>query len=151
MFRLLQSHLHAYTFCCFIMKRISSIAHLSVFICVFVADLITFFLRWQLIRLNSKTKLFCQPQTWIMILKCALNFALINLLTLNISKKIDDDKQKFVRILCILYYSDWLIRLEKMFELAVKLFFRFFITCVSISEICFLSEKYISANAHVSS
>ena len=148
---MLQFHLHVYIFCCFIMKKISSIIHLSVFICVFVVDLIAFFfLRWQLIRLNSKIKLFCQSQTWIMILKCALNFVLINLLTLNISKKIDDDKQRFVRILRILCYNDWLIRLKKMFEFVMKLFFRFFITYVSISKICFLSKKHINTNVYVS-
>ena len=89
------------------MGRVSPIAHLSVLICILVADLAALpLLRWQLIRLGSKSKLFRQPQTWIMILKCALDSALVSLLALDTSKGIDDGKQRLVRILRILCYSD---------------------------------------------
>jgi len=79
----------------FIMPRVSPKAHLSVLICVLVADLAVLpLLHWQLIRLGSKSKLFRQPQPWTMILKCALDFAL---LALDISKVIDDGKHSLVR------------------------------------------------------
>ena len=42
-------------------------------------------------------------------------------------------------------YNDCLIRSKEQFELAVQLFFRFFIVCVSISKICFLSKRYVNA------
>lgn len=87
----------------FIMERISPKAHLSVLICVLVVDFAALpLLRWQLIRLRSKSKLFRQPQTWIMILKCAVDSALVSLLALDTSKGIDDGKRRFVRILRML-------------------------------------------------
>jgi hypothetical protein len=72
------------------MGRVSSKAHLSVLICVLIADLAALpLLRWQLIRLGSKSELFRQAQTWTMILKCALDSALVSLLALDTSKGID--------------------------------------------------------------
>ncbi len=81
------------------MQRVSPKAHLSVLICVLVADLAVLpLLRWQLIRLGSRSELFRQPQTWTMILKCALAFALVSLLALDTLKVIDDGKHSLVRI-----------------------------------------------------
>jgi len=79
----------------FIMQRVSPKAHLSVLSCVLIADLAALpLLRWQLIRLGSKSQLFRQPQTWTMILKCALDFALVSLLALDTSKRIDNGKHR---------------------------------------------------------
>ena len=89
------------------MERVSPIAHLSVLICVLVADLAAFpLLRWQLIRLGSKAELFCQPQTWIMILKCTLDSALVSLLALDTTKGIDGGKQRLVRIVRYVIATD---------------------------------------------
>ncbi len=83
------------------MERISPKAHLSVLICVLVVDFAALpLLRWQLIRLGSE--LFRQPQTWIMILKCAVDSALVSLLALDTSKGIDDGKRRVIRILRML-------------------------------------------------
>jgi len=91
----------------FIMGRISSKAHLSVLICVLIADLAALpLLRWQLIRLGSKSELFRQPQIWITILKCALDSALVSLLALDTSKGIDDGKQGLVRIVRYVIATD---------------------------------------------
>ena len=85
------------------MERVPPKAHLSVLICVLVADLAALpLLRWQLIRLGSKSKLFRQVQTWITILKCALDSALVSLLALDTTKGIDGGKQRLVRILRML-------------------------------------------------
>jgi len=86
------------------MVQVSPKAQLSVLICVLVADLAALFLlRWQLIRLGSKSELFRQPQTWTKILKCALDSALVSLLALDASKGIDDGKQRLVRIVRYCY------------------------------------------------
>ena len=83
----------------FIINRITSKAYLSVLICVLVVDLILLaLLRWQLIRFRSKSELFRRSQTWILILKCVLNSALISLIIINISREIDDDKSRSFRI-----------------------------------------------------
>lgn len=75
------------------MEKVSPKAHLSILFCVLVADLAALpLLRWQLIRLGSKSELFRQPQTWIMILKCGLDSALVSLLVLDTLKEIDDGK-----------------------------------------------------------
>lgn len=80
-----------------IMERVSPIAHLSILFSVLVVDLVALsLLRWQLIRLGSKSELFRQPQTWIMILKCALDSALVSLLALDTAKGIYDSKQRLV-------------------------------------------------------
>ena len=75
------------------MEKVSPKAHLSVLVCVLVTDLAALpLLHWQLIRLGSKSELFRQPQTWIMILKCALDSALVSVLVLDTSKGIDGGK-----------------------------------------------------------
>jgi len=90
-----------------VMQRVSPKAHLSVLICVLVADLAALpLLRWQLIRLGSKSELFRQPQTWTKILKCALDSALVSLLALETSKGIDDGKQRLVRIVRYVIATD---------------------------------------------
>jgi hypothetical protein len=72
------------------MGRVSPKAHLSVLIDILIVDLAALLLlRWQLIRLGSKSELFRQAQTWTMILKCALDSALVSLLALDTSKGID--------------------------------------------------------------
>ena len=58
--------------------------------------------RLQFIRLGSKSKLFRHSQTWITILKCPLDSALVSLLTLDTLKGIDGGKQKLVRMLHLL-------------------------------------------------
>jgi len=75
-----------------------------------------------------------------MILKCAMNFALVDLLTLNILKRIDDDKQIHVRIVRYVIATE-LIGLEEQFSLAVELLLRFSLTCVSSLEVCLLLEE----------
>lgn len=77
----------------FIMEKISPKAYLSVLICVLVVDFAALpLLRWQLMRLGSKSELFRQPQTWIMLLKCAFDSALVSLLALDTLKRIDGGK-----------------------------------------------------------
>ena len=72
----------------FVMERVLSRTYLGVLICIFITDFAALLLlHWQLIH---------QPQTWIKILKCALNFTLIILLALDIAEEIDNDKQRFV-------------------------------------------------------
>lgn len=89
------------------MQRVSPKAHLSVLICVLIADLAALpLLRWQLIRLGSKSELFRQAQTWTMILKCALDSTLVSLLALDTSKRIDDGKQRHVRIVRYVIATD---------------------------------------------
>jgi len=89
------------------MERVSPKAHLSVLICVLVADLAALpLLRWQLIRLGSKSELFRRPQIWTMILKCALDSALVSLLALDTLKGIDDGKQRLVRIVRYVIVTD---------------------------------------------
>ena len=85
------------------MERVSPKAHLSVLICVLVADLAALpLLRWQLIRLGSKSKLLRQPQAWITVWKCALDFALVSLMALDTAKGTRDGKQRADRILRML-------------------------------------------------
>ena len=131
------------------MERVSLIAHLSSLLFVLVADLAALpLLRWQLIRLGSKSELFRQSQTWVMILKCVLDSALVSLMALDTAKDIDDSKQSLVRY--YIRYNDCLIRSGEQFELAVQLLLRFSIVCVSTSEACLLSEEYISATSNES-
>ena len=86
------------------MEKFPPKAHLGVLICVLVADLAALpLLHWQLIRLGSKSELFLQAQTWIMILKCALDTATVSLLVLDTSKGFEDGKQRPVRTLRILW------------------------------------------------
>lgn len=83
----------------FIMDRVAPKAHLSVLICVLVADLVSLaLLRWQLIRFRSKSELFRRPQTWILILKCVLDSALVSLMVMDTSRGVDDGKPRPFRI-----------------------------------------------------
>ena len=76
------------------MGRVLPKAYLGVLICVLIADLAALLLlRWQLIR---------QPQTWIKILKCALDSTLVILLAMDIAEGIDDGKRRFVRMFCMI-------------------------------------------------
>ena len=82
------------------MGRVLPKAYLGVLICVLIADLAALLLlRWQLVRLGSKSELFRQPQTWIKILKCAVDSTLIILLALDIAEGIDEGKQRFSNFL----------------------------------------------------
>ena len=68
----------------FVMRRVLLRVYLDVLICVLIANLVAFLLlHWQFI---------CQSQTWIKILKCALNSTLIILLALDIAEEINNDK-----------------------------------------------------------
>ena len=81
------------------MEKVSPKAHLSVLICILVTDLAALsLLRWQRIRLGSKSELFRQPQSWIILVKCALDSALVSLLALDTAKGIVDGKQRIVQI-----------------------------------------------------
>lgn len=85
------------------MDRVAPKAHLSVLICVLVADLVSLaLLRWQLIRFRSKSKLFRQPQIWILILKCVLDSALVSLMVMDTSRGVDDGKPRPFRVLRML-------------------------------------------------
>ena len=75
------------------MERVSPKAHISVLICVFVADLAVLpLLPWQLIRFGSKFELFSQPQVRIKGTKFLLDAALVILMVLDTSKAIDNSK-----------------------------------------------------------
>ena len=86
-----------------IMERVSLKAYLCVLICVLIADLTALhLLRWQLIRLVSKSKLFHQSHTWIMILKRALISAFLSLLALHTSQGVAYGKRRLAQVSRIL-------------------------------------------------
>lgn len=82
-------------------ESISPTAHLSVFTSVSVASLAALpLLHWQHICLQSISRLFSQPQTWIMKLKCMFDCTLASLMARDFLKGIDNSKQIRVQILC---------------------------------------------------
>ncbi len=81
-----------------IMERVSPTVHLAVLACVLVATLAALLpLRWRHVRLNSFQDLCRQLQTWITILKCISDIALVVLSALDVSTIVHDGKQRHFR------------------------------------------------------
>ena len=96
------------------MGRVSPAAHLSVLVGVLVTDFAALLsLRCQPIRLGSNSGLLCQLQTWIIILKCALDSALVSLLALDTAKGNFGGEQRLVQT------SRMLLRLMDSFRTTI--------------------------------
>ena len=81
-----------------ITERVSPTVHLSVLACVLLATLAALLpLRWRHVRLNSFQDLCRQLQTWITILKCTSDIALVVLSALDVSTIVHDGKQTHFR------------------------------------------------------
>jgi len=86
-----------------IMEKVSPTVHLGVLACLLVASLAALLpLRWRHVRLNSFQDLCCQEQTWITMLKCISDIALVVLSALDVSTVVHDGKQRYFRRLYML-------------------------------------------------
>lgn len=109
-----------------IMAEVSPHVHLGVLACVFVFLLLLLpVLYWRSVRMHSIRGMVCQPQSWILILKCGLDLTLVILLalgTFNVALLENTQSGRDLR-------------------LAVDLLLRCSITCVASAEVWHLQHE----------
>jgi len=93
-------------------------------------------LHWQQIGLQSGSRLIDQPQTWIMISKCLLDFTLVVLIILAITRCINSGKLSCNTALLVLIdlLGVWLWP-------AIDILLRTSSTCVTLSEVSYSFQQ----------